>query len=80
VENRAYLRLKNVQVGFNLPNKWLEKMKLQKGRIFLNGQNLWTLTDFAGGDFDPERLPVERHVTTSLPHSKIYTAGVNVTF
>jgi len=80
VENRAYLRLKNVQVGFNLPNKWLKKMKLQKGRIFLNGQNLWTLTDFADGDFDPERLPVERHVTTSLPHSKIYTAGVNVTF
>ena len=42
IQNVAYLRLQNVQVGWNLPKKWIEKAKLSGVNVYFSGENLWT--------------------------------------
>ncbi|EDM35156.1 putative outer membrane protein [Pedobacter sp. BAL39] len=78
VQNRDYLRLKNVQIGYTFNKGTLKALPVQSIRLYLNGQNLWTKTKFK--DFDPERLDTEAYVTTSLPQARIITGGVNITF
>ena len=78
VQNRDYLRLKNLQVGYTFTQESMKRLPVQRVRIYLNAQNLWTKTNFK--DFDPERLDTEAYVTTSLPQAKVFTAGINVIF
>lgn len=42
LQNAAYIRLKNLTLGYNLPKGLLEKLKMSKCQIFFSGQNLWT--------------------------------------
>jgi len=53
VRNGAYGRLKNVVVGYSLPKSWLNKAKLDNARIYVTGQNLYTISNFFKG-YDPE--------------------------
>ncbi len=58
VEKGSYLRLKNISVGYNLPNKTLESIvggTLSKLRLYLSAQNVFTVTDYTG--YDPEIGP-----------------------
>ncbi len=52
VEDGSYFRIKNVQIGYNLPSTLLDRMKLGKFRIYGSVQNLWTFTNYSG--YDPE--------------------------
>ncbi len=52
VENGSYLRLKNFQIGYNIPKKLLSKFRLDKCRIYISSQNLLTFTNYSG--LDPE--------------------------
>jgi hypothetical protein len=52
IENGSYLRLKNVQLGYMIPVKWSEKIKMNNLRIAIGATNLFTLTNYTG--FDPE--------------------------
>lgn len=47
-----YLKIKNVTLGYTLPNKWLKKISVKDLRIFVSGDNLYTFTDYPG--IDPE--------------------------
>lgn len=51
--NAAYARLKNVQIGYSLPQSIIRKVGLSKARIYVSGQNLLTLTKLDVG-YDPE--------------------------
>lgn len=73
VQNAAYLRLKNLQLGYTLPNEILGLNQIQ---IYANGQNLLTFTEYEG--FDPETN--QRQSTVAYPIPKTYTLGVQVTF
>lgn len=42
LQNAAYIRLKNIQVGYNFPTALVEKIKLKSGRIYFSGDNLWS--------------------------------------
>ena len=42
MQNAAYIRLKNLQLGYNLPKRWLQKMHLQNVNIYFSGENLFT--------------------------------------
>ncbi len=44
MQNGAYARLKNLQVGYTFPKKWMDKIYMQNIRIFFSGENLWTIT------------------------------------
>jgi len=67
----SYIRLKNASLSWVLPHSWEQKMHLQNARLFLQGQNLFTLTHYKG--MDPETLS-----TSSLPPLRVITAGIQV--
>jgi len=52
VEDGSFLRLRNLQVGYTLPSKLLDKINVNYLRIYVSANNLWTLTGYSG--FDPD--------------------------
>lgn len=75
LRNASYLRIKNVQLGYNLPEHLLQKCKIQHLRIYASGENLFTFNKYPKG-WDPE-------INTNgyyYPILANYTIGVNVNF
>ncbi|MCB0836451.1 MAG: TonB-dependent receptor [Bacteroidetes bacterium] len=52
VENGSYLRLRTMQIGYNLPANVASKLSMSNARIYVQGQNLFTLTGYSGPDPD----------------------------
>lgn len=79
LQNAAYIRLKNIQIGYSLPKKWLSKIHLNKCRVYLSGDNLWTGTQLADM-FDPETITGADGwgAGKTYPLSKIISFGVNI--
>jgi TonB-dependent starch-binding outer membrane protein SusC len=50
VEKGSYVRLKNIQLGYNLPKAICDKLKIATGRIWIGGTNLMTITKYHGND------------------------------
>lgn len=46
LQNVAYIRLKNIQVGYNLPLHLIQKIKMSNARVYVSGENLWSWTPF----------------------------------
>ena len=76
LEDASYLRLKNVQLGYTFPEKWMKKARIEKLRIYLSGDNLLTVSDFFYA-YDPE-TPVSSG--GYYPQVKTMVFGLNVTF
>lgn len=73
---RSFVRLQNVTLSYNLPATVLQKIKLNRAKLFLNGKNLATLTDWDG--WDPETgTGLNR---ASFPLLRSYTAGLSIQF
>jgi TonB-linked SusC/RagA family outer membrane protein len=68
-----YLRLKNVELAWSLPLKWVRTVKLSSARVFLNGFNLLTFTEV-------DRLDPEYPYATGYPNQKVFNAGINLKF
>lgn len=81
VYDGSYLRIKNIQLGYTLPNRLTEKAFISTFRIYGAIDNLLTLTKYHG--FDPEissggtSLGIDRGV---YPQTKTFTVGLNLTF
>jgi TonB-linked SusC/RagA family outer membrane protein len=75
LRNTSFFRLKNLQVGYNLPKDVLSKIKLSAVRIYASGFNLLTFTSLK--DYDPEGNDGNGYF---YPQQKIYNLGINVTF
>jgi TonB-linked SusC/RagA family outer membrane protein len=73
----SYLRLKNVQLGYNLPKKWINTVGLGNVRVYLQGQNLLTWTNYPG--MDPEQGP-DGTVWFVYPNARTITMGLDVNF
>jgi len=76
--NAAYMRLKNLQLGYTLPQAITRKAAIQKLRVYFSGENLLTLTKMAKM-FDPETVDGGSGGSV-YPLSKVYSAGLSVTF
>ncbi len=76
MKNASYLRLKNIQFGYNLPKNILDKVNIDQARIYVNGQNLFTIDKFWDG-FDVE-TPVG--TGTNYPMVKTYSIGIDLRF
>lgn len=79
LQNAAYVRLKNVQFGYKLPQSVLDKIKIQSVRVFVSGENLWTASQITG-IFDPETLGGGYGDGKLYPLSKTISVGLNVNF
>ena len=84
VENGNYVKLKNLQLGYTFSNSLMEKVKIRSARVFVMGNNLFTITKYSG--LDPEIGLQNANATQNgvdngtYPSSRFYTLGVNVTF
>ncbi len=74
IQDASYLRLKNLTLGYTLPKTVLQQIGIQKLRIFLVGENLFTFTNMIDS-FDPETLN-----NMTYPISRKYSVGFNLTF
>lgn len=76
--DQSFIRLKNIVLGYSLPEEFLSKYGINRLRVYVSGQNLWTGTDLE--DRDPERNQNATHFGGTLPQAKSYTVGLNLTF
>ena len=77
LDDGSYIRLRNATVAYNLPIRWIDKVGLTGVRIYAQGQNLITITDFRG--YDPE-LAEAGDEFFRYPNGKVYNFGVDVNF
>jgi TonB-linked SusC/RagA family outer membrane protein len=82
VEDASYFRLKNLQIGYTLPSSISSKLAMDNARIYVQGTNLFTLTDYNGAD--PE---IQESGTLGLgvdygkfPQSRILSVGFKFNF
>jgi len=71
IQNGAYIRLKNIQLGYTIPQSLTRKVGVQRLRLFLSGENLLTLSKMVGG-WDPE--------TTATSGGRIYPVSTVTSF
>jgi hypothetical protein len=70
--------LKNLQLGYSLPQQITSKVKIQKVRIYVSGENLWTKTNMSK-IFDPETID-GGYRGSIYPLFKKYSFGTSITF
>ena len=82
VEDGAYFRCKNLQIGYTLPKKVLDKLSFTNLRFYVGVQNLFTITGYSG--YDPEvssNVLFSRGIdNSSYPNARTYTFGFNASF
>ncbi len=83
LEDASYLRLKNVSLGYNLPQKFTSRIMLEQCRVFVAATNLWTLTKYSGAD--PEVSTLDGSTSAqgiefyTLPQVMTIAVGINAT-
>jgi hypothetical protein len=83
IEDASYVRLKNAAIGYTLPKRLVNKAHIEKIRLFVTGQNLFTLTPYSG--YDPEANTYEQNSLYqgidygAYPSSKSWLAGIEIT-
>ncbi len=77
LENSSFIRLKNLQLSYNLPDKWMKSTKaFQSVKIYGVARNLFTITKYTG--YDPE---ADTNTQMGVyPNSKQFTFGIELTF
>jgi TonB-dependent starch-binding outer membrane protein SusC len=76
--DRSFVRLQDVSLGYEVPQKLLSKLHINTLQIFASGKNLATWTDWKG--WDPEFGSGSREPGNNGPLLKTFTAGINLTF
>jgi hypothetical protein len=69
----SFIRLKNISLSWEIPELWKNKIHLQNARLYIQGQNLLTFTNYKG--LDPETRS-----SVSLPPLQVLTLGTQITF
>ncbi len=77
LEDAAYFRMRNLEIGYTIPVSFTKKYLIQKFRVYLSGQNLLTFTKMK--NYDPERVN-NTNTDQVTPLYKVYTFGVNLKF
>ena len=85
IEDGSYLRLKSIQLGYTVPQKVTQKVKIEKFRVYVSVSNVFTLTKYTGYDpevarydfSDPSILGVD---IGGYPKTRMVTVGANLSF
>ncbi|HSK19292.1 MAG TPA: TonB-dependent receptor [Longimicrobiales bacterium] len=84
IEDGSYVRLKNVVLGYTLPSSFADRLGYGSARIYIQGQNVLTGTDYSG--FDPEvNYSGQTSITRgtdfyTLPQARVFSVGFNLGF
>ena len=76
IRDASYIRLKNLQIGYSFPKSILERLKVDKLRLYVGGTNLFTITDVESG-LDPETYDGR---PSYYPPVSTYTMGIQLRF
>lgn len=82
LQNASYLRLKNIVVGYTLPKKWVDRISIDKVRIYVAGTDLLTISGMKDGS-DPENTTYQGAGETSYdnyPFARSIIVGVDIVF
>ncbi|WP_430814819.1 SusC/RagA family TonB-linked outer membrane protein [Carboxylicivirga sp. RSCT41] len=82
LEDGSYLRLRNIQLGYTLPQTFTEKAGIERCRVYVSGQNLLTFTKYSGlepeiGYYDQYSSGIDEGI---FPHARTVSLGLNLTF
>jgi TonB-linked SusC/RagA family outer membrane protein len=84
VEDGSYLRLRQLQIGYNFPESLLSKIGLTQARAYFAGQNLLTITNYSGNDpeigFDSNNTAANGLDQDLYPQARTYSVGLNLSF
>jgi len=73
--NAAYLRLKNLQIGYSLPERLIARARMTRARVYFSGFDLWEKHSVKGG-WDPESISNG----FNYPFQRLYSFGMDITF
>lgn len=76
LEDASYLRMKNIQLGYTLPTKLIDKTNIGQFKIYASIENLFTITNYFNG-FDPE---VRETSGDAYPQLKTFSLGLNLIY
>jgi hypothetical protein len=86
LEDGSYLRVKNIVLGYTLPKRWAQKVKIENLRVHVNIQNLWTFTKYTGYDPEVGVNPQDANGFTfgfdqgRYPAPRLVSFGINLSF
>ncbi|MDN5213745.1 TonB-dependent receptor [Fulvivirgaceae bacterium BMA12] len=80
MKRARYLRLRNLEVGYSLPQSIIEKVGIRKARIFANGTNLFTITNVEVRDPEVTDSEGASGVGQTYPQTKIMNLGIDLSF
>jgi hypothetical protein len=75
LKNGSFLRLKNIELAYSLPHKWISVARLSGVKVFANAYNMVTITGIK--DRDPELLDL---MAGTIPNTKAFNFGLNIQF
>ena len=75
IMDRSFLRLKSLEFGYTLPDKWMESMRIERLRVYMNGNNLLTFKKMPIDTVDPEQSG-----TLVYPLTRMFNFGLNISF
>ncbi len=78
LQNAAYMRLKNLTIGYTLPVMFTQRLGIQNLRVFFSGENLWTISGVSD-QFDPETLTGKDYGGVGYPLSTTLSCGLSIT-
>lgn len=78
IQDASYMRVKSMQIGYTLPREIVNKVLMDRVRIFVAGENLFTKTDLML--YDPEAMSGSWGVGKAYPLSRVISTGLNITF
>jgi hypothetical protein len=78
--NATYVRLKTIELAYNIPSRYTKVIGLTNARVFLNGYNLFTICNPFLKDMDPERDEGAFSAGNTYPLMRSYNVGVNIKF
>ena len=84
IEDGSYLRIQNISLGYNFPERWVKKLKMNNARLYMSAQNVHTFTKYSG--YDPEIGAFNKSVLSQnvdnghYPNPRTLTIGANVEF
>lgn len=76
-----YFKLKQLQVGYTFPSRWMDKLTVENLRVYFSCENLFTITGYPG--FDPEIMNYGNNIgidSGRYPNNRNYILGINLTF
>lgn len=79
LQNGAYMRVKNITLGYSLPQSLLHRTKLDKVRLFFSAENVFEISHLKV-KLDPESIGPGNRAQAAYPFQRTYTLGLNLNF